>query len=133
LEPSPGSTGRPSDWKWWADADVRQQLRLTDNQVGRLQALFDRRAIESTPFLELLRLQREKLDSMTRERTADRATYAAQVSYVLGLQSRIQEGRIVMLYEMSLELQPEQYKRLQGLLQRNSESSRGRSSVPGRP
>jgi Spy/CpxP family protein refolding chaperone len=120
-------TRQPSVWKWWADAGVRQQLQLTDEQAAQINALFDRRTVEMTPFVDLLRREQEQLESMSRERTAAPATYAAQVSHVLGLQSRLMESRIVMLYEMSLVLRPEQYTTLEKLLQQNAASKADRT------
>jgi Spy/CpxP family protein refolding chaperone len=125
---APGSDG----WKWWKDPEVKKALNLTDDRAQKIESLFVAREVEIKPFVDRFFRERERLDRMTNERMADEAAYAAQVSQVETLWARLRESRTVMLYRMFLELQPEQYRKLQEIRDQRRPTeirSRGASSV----
>jgi len=125
-------SGDIADWKWWQDPDTRRALELSDDKVALLERLFQKQRADMQPYVALLRLEREKLDRMTRERTASLAEYTAQVSRVWDIYSWTQESRVVMLYAMYRELRPEQYTALLELFRQRSASSAPRPTSPNR-
>ena len=132
--PSPqGASGRPSgppaSWNWWDDPAVKKDLKLTDEQGQRIRDIFEKREAEVKPISHELNKEGDRLDKMTRERVADDATYAVQVSKVHNLFAEVRKSRTLMIYRMYRELQPEQYKKLQEIMERRR-SMDGRGSGP---
>jgi Spy/CpxP family protein refolding chaperone len=133
--PNPGRSGGrggPSpDTRdgWWSDPEVKTALTLTEEQTRRIKEIFERREAEVKPIWERLSREGDRLDKMTRERVADEHTYAAQVSTVQNLFARLRETRTVMIYRMYRELQPEQYKKLEEIMDRRRTTT-GRGSGP---
>jgi Spy/CpxP family protein refolding chaperone len=128
--PASGTLG-PS-WDWWDDPVVKKDLKLTDDQVRKIRDLFEKREAEVKPVWDQLDREGARLDKMTRERVADDATYAVQVGKVHHLFAEVRKSRTVMIYRMYRELQPEQYKKLQEIMERRR-SMGGRGSGPSGP
>jgi Spy/CpxP family protein refolding chaperone len=121
---SGGRQGGPGQM-WWADPEIKAEIKLTEEQAKRIKDIFERREAEIKPLLEQLSRESERLDRMTRERVADEITYAVQVAQVESLAMRWRESRTMMIYRMYRELQPEQYKKLQGIMDRRRSGNRG--------
>lgn len=138
--PQGGSASGPADSRrgeeapfprqWWNDADVRRALKLSDEKARVIEGIFQKRQAEAKAWWEQLQREQDRLTRMTRERVADEATYGLQVSKVEALAARLREGRTLMLYRIYLELQPEQFKKLQDMMERRS--APGRGPAPGR-
>ena len=133
-QPRPGAGGPELHLgdKWWQNPEVRRALELSHDKVALLERLFQKQRADMQPYVELLRLEREKLDRMTRERTASEAEYTAQVSRVWDIYSWTQESRVVMLYAMYRELRPEQYAALLEIFKQRSASQPSRQTSPNR-
>jgi Spy/CpxP family protein refolding chaperone len=121
----------PGGFEWWRDAEVKRELKLTEDKARKIEGMFAKLENDRRPLVEKLDQERARLDQMTRERTADEAAYALQVGQVETLWARWRESRTVMIYRMYRELQPEQYKKLQEIFQRRAASD-GRGRGPGR-
>ena len=115
-----------------ASTPVGASLAYTDEQVRKIREIFEKREAEVKPVWDQLNREGDRLDKMTRERLADEATYAVQVSKVHHLFADVRKSRTMMLYRMYRELQPEQYKKLQEIMERRR-STDGRSSGPSGP
>jgi Spy/CpxP family protein refolding chaperone len=122
MGPNPGGG-------WWNDAEIKKELRLTEEQTKRIRDMFEKREAEVKPLWAKLNREGSRLDTMTRERAIDEATYAVQVNLVETLYARLRESRTVMVYRMYRELQPDQYKKLEEILdRRRSRDGAGRGS-----
>ena len=62
---------------------------------------------------------------MAAERTVTVEQFALQVSRIESLRTKLLESRAVMLYRMSKELTPEQYKKMQDYRERRQSRGRG--------
>lgn len=136
---SPGAASSQSSrpvtirWEWWKDPEVKKALQLSDAKTKKIDGIYARREIDIKPVVDKLVVEQDKLNQMTKERMADEAAYALQVSQVENLWARWRESRTVMLYRMYLELQPDQYKKLMEILDRRfAADGRGRGPGPGR-
>ena len=109
---------------WWTDPAIKAEIKLTDEQARRIKEIFEKREVEIKPLADMLNREGDRLDRMTRERAADEVTYSVQVTKVESLYGRLRESRTMMIYRMYRELQPEQYKKLQEILDRRR-SARG--------
>jgi Spy/CpxP family protein refolding chaperone len=125
-QPSMQGSGRSTtppgfpQWEWWNDESVKKELGLSEDKVKKLDSIYQDRVKLLTPFVEDYTKQKEALDKMTAERSADEATYALQVSRVEQLRSRLFESRTTMLYRMYRTLQPDQYQKLRDIFDRRS-------------
>lgn len=119
------SSGRPSGgpqmgpWKWWNDAGVQKELGLSAEKIKDIDNFFERRSKDLKPMADELERQRQELDNMTKAAVADESVYALQVLRVESLGARLRESRTMMLYRMFRSLQPDQYRKLQDLLDRH--------------
>ncbi len=131
-----GSNGRASGapqmgpWKWWNDASVQKELGLSAEKSKEIDNFFEKRSKDLKPMADEFERQRQELDNMTRAAVADESVYALQVLRFESLQARLRESRTMMLYRMFRSLQPDQYKKLQDLLDRHY--GRSSSTAPGR-
>jgi hypothetical protein len=114
-------------WMWWLDADVKRELGLSDQKAQRIDEMFQNRQKLLTPMASDFLKEKAVLDRMTAERTADDGTYALQVWRVEALRSKLNESRLMMLYRIYRELQPDQYKKLQVMSDRKFDADRARS------
>jgi Spy/CpxP family protein refolding chaperone len=138
-QPAAGSGDRsreagqaPFGWQWWNDPTVKSELKLSDDKARLIEGIFQKRQTEAKAWWDQLQKEQDRLTRMTRERMTDEATYALQVSKVEALASRLREGRTVMLYRIYLELQPEQFRKLQDMMDRRRTNGRGRGPDVGR-
>ena len=83
-----------------------------------MKPMSEKSAFPAETFVEEYEKQRDLLDRMTRERTVDADTYRLQVSKFGMLRSMLYETRTVMLYQLTLELSPQQYQKFQEILER---------------
>jgi Spy/CpxP family protein refolding chaperone len=128
----PGQISATAEWEWWNDPDIRRELRLSDETAANLQAIFQRRVSEIQPLVNSLNHESDRLNQMTNARVADEVTYGLQVARVEWLASRFRETRTIMLYRMFRELQPEQYRKLQQIIEQRMAQRRARGAGPGR-
>jgi Spy/CpxP family protein refolding chaperone len=120
--------------QWWTDPAVQKEIGLSPEKSKRIDEIYKRRANELAPIAEEWSRQLAELDKMTRARTVDETTYGLQVMRVEALRSRLSESRTMLLYRMYRELQPEQHRKLQEIIDRRAEmfGRGGRSTSSGR-
>jgi Spy/CpxP family protein refolding chaperone len=123
--------GLPPTWEWWSDADIKRTIGLTEQQVKKIDDIYqDRRRRDMAYALEFARSWAE-LDRVTVERSVDEGTYGVMVQAVEALGSRLRESRTTMLYRIYRQLQPDQYTKLRGIIDRRTKDGRGRGAGPG--
>jgi Spy/CpxP family protein refolding chaperone len=118
-------------WEWWNDSDIRRELGLSPDKVQKIQDIYTTRSQLLKPTIDDFTKELAALDALTKARTVDEGTFAAQVNKVEYLRSKIGESRTVMLYRMSLVLSPDQYRKLQDIRnRRDRDRERERGSQP---
>jgi len=131
-----GSAGRSSGtpqmgpWKWWLDQGVQKELGLSAEKIKDIDNFFEKRSKDLKPMADDWERQRQELENMTKAGVADEPVYALQVLRVESLGARLRESRTMMLYRMFRSLQPDQYKKLQDILDRHY--GRNSNNSPGR-
>ena len=117
----------PWPWEWWNDTEVRKELGLSPDKVQRIQDIYTQRSQTLKPIVEDFQKELAALDALTRARTVDEGTFAAQVTKVEDFRSKVAESRTVMLYKLYLLLSPDQYRKLLDIQdRRNRDRERGR-------
>jgi Spy/CpxP family protein refolding chaperone len=117
--PRPGS----GQGEWWKDELVVKELQLSPAKARAIDRIFTDREKRVSAIVQQVPVELDKLEKMAEERIVDEATFALQVAQWQALRARAIESRWIMLYRMSLELTPEQHKKLREIQERN----RGRS------
>jgi Spy/CpxP family protein refolding chaperone len=118
---------RPDDpprWKWWMHPDSRKELRLTDQQVTKIDRIFeDVIPKQRERWHEIDRLDKS-LTQMVNENTADVATVSQLVDKLEKLRAEERSARTVMIYRMRLLLNPEQRQKVEVIRARLEEDRR---------
>jgi len=129
--PQGGRSGfnvRPDSTPWWKDEAIKKEIVLRDDQVRRLDGLYDKRAKDIAPLNEELQKQRAELDRMMVDRTVTPAAIELQVAKMEVPRGKMNESYFVMIHRMYLILDPEQNKKLEAIFARQREGAgRGRS------
>jgi hypothetical protein len=112
-------------WSWWRDDQVKLDLGLTDDQVARIEAIYRERQEALGPFVREWFRQDRATAEMASARTASVEEFNLQVANLEALRAKLNESRTVMLYRMVLELDDEQYSKLQQVRDRRSRGGRG--------
>ena len=113
------------DYKWWKDAVAVKEIGLSDQQVARIDKLFDQREKDIEPFVKDLAEQRAKLQQMIEGRVVDIPTLQLQVSRLDSLAARVHETRVIMLYRMLLVMTADQYRKFEAYQKRTRGGYRG--------
>jgi Spy/CpxP family protein refolding chaperone len=118
---------RPQDpprWKWWLNADDRQELGITDEQSARIDQIFESTmAPQRAKWREFERIE-DDLSKMSKEGKADVATFAEKVTQVEKLRAELATTRTVMLYQMRQVLTAQQRPKVEALLRQRAEARR---------
>lgn len=126
--PGRGGPPAPLGWEWWNDADVQKELGLAAEKIERINSFYTRRNTELRPIVQEYQKQSADLDKMTRDRVVDEGTYLVQVVRVEAARTRLNESRLMLLYRMFKELNPEQHRKLQDILDRRYNRRGGTST-----
>lgn len=113
--PDSAARGRGREWEWWKTPADRSLLGLTDEQTKRIDRIYRSYEEVSGPFSADLNQQREKLETMARDRLVSDGEFAVQLSRVSALQSRLWQERSLMLYKVSRVLTADQNIKLKDL------------------
>lgn len=116
-------------WTWWKDEAVKKELQLTDRQAQNINRIYEKRVRDITPAFDDLQKQIVELDRMAKERKVDVNAYAYLVSRAEFNRSKLNETRLVMLYEIAKLLSDEQNLKLKDIRDRRW-NSRGRGAGP---
>jgi Spy/CpxP family protein refolding chaperone len=122
-------------WDWWNDAEVKRELALTESTVQAINSIFRERLTISRPRWQEFNRESEKLNRMLSETTTSEASFELQVLKVDRLRSELETGRTMMLFRIMRQLRPDQFKKLEEIVQRRNTRSgrdRGPGSGPGR-
>ena len=98
--------------KFWRRDKVRQQLRLTDDEVDRLEAILARNRQHLEDMEADVKRKRAALDALLTDDRADEATILAQVDQIEHARATLGKARVTMLLEMRRVLTPEQQRQL---------------------
>jgi Spy/CpxP family protein refolding chaperone len=102
-------------WEWWNDVEVQKALALAPEKSRTIHEIFTRRSEALRPMGDEFMRALTELDRMTRARVVDEATYQLQVVRVEALRAELNKSRTVMLYRLTRELTPEQFKKLEDI------------------
>ena len=98
--------------KFWRRDKVRHQLRLSDDEVDRLEDILARNRQHLEDMEADVKRNRAALDALLTDARADEATVLAQVDQIEHARATLGKARVAMLLEMRRVLTPEQQRQL---------------------
>ena len=126
--PAP-SGPRPTPTPWWQDEAVKKELVLSEQQVRKIDQLFQQREKDMKLIAAEYEKQDRELDKMRREYVATPEVLRLQVIRAQLLRNELDISRAVMLYRMSLAMSADQRAKLQGISERQMGRGRGGGAV----
>jgi Spy/CpxP family protein refolding chaperone len=122
---------RPRFVKWWAEAEHRAELGITDQQSAVIEQIFQTHLPAQRERYRELEKAEPALATLIKEGTADPSVVAREVERVEDLTAAVRKSRIITLYRMQHELTAEQRAKLKRMDERRREGDR-KSSDAGR-
>jgi Spy/CpxP family protein refolding chaperone len=121
-----GRVDEPPRWKWWLREDSRRELRLTDAQSRKLNEIWESTAPKQREKVHELQRLEEALAKTIKDSTADVGAVAQQVEKVERLRAETNTTRTVMLYQMFMQLTPQQRDQVNAMYKRMEEDRKRR-------
>jgi len=127
----PQSPNRP----WWKDADQKAELRLSEDQAARVEAIYQEWRPKLDAGFRELRKRESQLDTLIRGNDTTEGEIIRQLEQVKQARGEMNQNWTLMLYRMYRVLAPDQRAKLEEIRKRNERSrgpSRGSSRDSGR-
>ncbi len=120
----PGPMGR-----WWKNADVVKKLGLTDDQVQRIEKIFQEHRLRLVDLRANLEKAELGLEPLIQSDNPDENAVMAQIDKVTSQRAELEKANAHMLFAIRRVLSAEQWKELQSM----KPARPARMSIPGPP
>ena len=98
--------------KFWRRDNIRHQLRLTDDEIDKLEDILARNRQRLEDMKADVKKKRATLDALLTDDQTDEATILGQVDLIEHARAKLGKARVTMLLEMRGVLTPEQRRQL---------------------
>ena len=98
--------------KFWRRDKVRHQLRLTDDEIDKLENILARNRQRLEDMKADVKKKHATLDALLTDDRTDEATILGQVDLIEHARAKLGKARVTMLLEMRGVLTPEQRRQL---------------------
>ena len=98
--------------KFWRRDKIRHQLRLTDDEIDKLEDILARNRQRLEDMKADVKKKRTTLDALLTDDRTDEATILGQVDLIEHARAKLGKARVTMLLEMRGVLTPEQRRQL---------------------
>ncbi len=112
VGPGMGMMG-PGPGKWWKNPDLAQKLALTDDQIGKMDKIFQDHRLKLIDLHASLEKQEVILEPMINADHPDEAQVLAQIDKVAQARAELEKANARMLLGIRNVLTPDQWKKLQ--------------------
>jgi len=113
----PMPMGMPMDGmrmgKWWKNAEIVQQLQLSDDQLQRLEQAFQESRLHLIDLHAALEKEEAQLEPLTEADNPDEAQVDSQIDKVATARAELEKAHTRMLLNVRKVLTTEQWKKLQ--------------------
>lgn len=100
--------------RWWDDKHFAKQLKLTDDQQRRMDAIFEQSRPVLLNRLENLEREEQRMEALTRAKTLDEAALFAQIDRIEQARADLGKANTHYLVQLRNELDQDQITRLEG-------------------
>src|SRR5262245_30519586 len=125
-----GASQAQQPFFWWRSEDVKKELKLTAEQVSRIDKIFESTRPELRQEMDELNRYDAKFQKLI-ETSTDEALLARQIDRVETARANLNKTRSLMIARMRLVLSPEQRQRLKVVYERR-ESQHHENGNPNR-
>ena len=120
--------------KWWKDSDLMKKVGVSDEQVQRIEKIFQDHRLQLIDLHAALEKQEVILEPMVEADQPDEAQVTAQIDKVAQARANLEKSNALMLLAIRRVLTIDQWKKLRDLLPSISNYNGGpefRLSAPG--
>jgi Spy/CpxP family protein refolding chaperone len=114
----------PPRFKWWLQPDTRKDLKLTDQQVQKIDQIFEAFIPKQRERWHEIEKLDQALSKVINDSTAEVTVVAQQVEKLEKLRAEERTARAVMIYRIRLLLNPEQRVKVDAIRARMEEERR---------
>ena len=101
--------------KWWKNAEVVQKLQLSDDQLQRLEKIFQDSRLHLIDLHAALEKEEAQLEPLVEAENPDEGQVNSQIDKVAAARAELEKGNTRMLLELRKVLTTEQWKTLQSI------------------
>lgn len=106
--------------KWWKHPKIASELGLTEEQVSKIESIFDNKKVKMTEIKDKLMEKRSKLREMISDPNAKKKDIDNQAEEVDKLILKLDKVKREMILEIREVLSPEQREKLQQIWKNRS-------------
>lgn len=128
---APAAWAQPPGPPWWKDGRSREELRLSDDQSARVDALFKEALPKMRASYEELSRQEKQLSVLVAGNDTTEADIVRHLKQVTAARAELNKVRTLMLYRMYRVLSPEQRAKLEEIRKRHERERQPRGSSRG--
>ncbi|HZR29652.1 MAG TPA: Spy/CpxP family protein refolding chaperone [Terriglobales bacterium] len=101
--------------KWWKNAEIVQQLQVSDDQLQRLEKIFQDHRLRLIDLHASLEKEEAVLEPLTEADNPDESQVDSQIDKVAMARAELEKANTRMLLELRKVLTPDQWKKLQSM------------------
>ncbi|HTC94859.1 MAG TPA: Spy/CpxP family protein refolding chaperone [Terriglobales bacterium] len=101
--------------KWWKNAEIVQQLQLSDEQLQRLEKIFQDHRLRLIDLHASLEKEEAMLEPLTEADNPDESQVDSQIDKVAMARAELEKANTRMLLDLRKALTPDQWKKLQSM------------------
>ncbi len=101
--------------KWWKNSEVVQKLQLTDDQLQRLEKIFQDNRLRLIDLHATLEKEEAQLEPLVEAENPDEGQVNSQIDKVAAARAELEKGHTRMLLELRKVLTTEQWKTLHSM------------------
>lgn len=110
-----GDQGHQRPPHWWIDAQLRQQLAITDSQSKSVEEIWQKSLPDLRKFRDQLMTLQEQVSKMILD-GAPEAAVTAQIEQVENARAQFNKARVLMVYRMYKVLNADQRAKVSAML-----------------
>lgn len=118
--PMMGMMGGPIRGKWWKNPELAQKLGLSDDQISKMEKIFQDHRLQLIDLHAALEKQEVILDPMINADHPDEQQTLGQIDKVAQARANLEKSNARMLFAIRNVLTPEQWKKLQSERERST-------------
>ena len=99
--------------RWWDDKHYAKQLKLTDDQQHRMDAIFEQSRPVLISRLESLEKEEQRMEALTHSKTLDEAALFTQIDRIEQARADLSKANLHYLVQLRNELGQDQLSRLE--------------------
>jgi len=101
--------------KWWKNAEIVQQLQLSDEQLQRLEKIFQDHRLRLIDLHASLEKEEAMLEPLTEADNPDESQVDSQIDKVAMARAELEKANTRMLLDLRKALTADQWKKLQSI------------------